>query len=188
LQKKIAEASPVSVVHGYLWIDLKVFSDRLCLFPYAYFQDYKIFEKDAILFAAKKTAAMSGDIRKAFQICRGAAELLLQRADEAQKENVANGEAFQGAVRISDVQKASRESFDSALVAAVSFSTPFQALLLVSLASLCRSTGREVGGFDITDIMTKMDALSGSCGDPEYAPPPAFAETLQLLSRLSEVS
>ena len=130
---------------------------------------------------------MSGDIRKAFQICRGAAELLLRRGDEADKENAPNGEPFQGAVRISDVQKASRESFDSALVAAVSFSTQFQVLLLVALASLRRSTGREIGGFDITDIMTKMDSLSGSFGDPQYAPPPAFGETLYLLTRLAEV-
>lgn len=127
---------------------------------------------------------MSGDIRKAFQICRGAAELLLRRID-ADKENAPTGKY--PTVRISDVQKASRESFDSALVTAVSFSTPFQALLLVSLASLCRTTGREVGGFDITDIMMKMEALSGSFGDPQYAPPPAFGETIQLLNRLAEV-
>lgn len=146
-------------------------------------KEYCIFDDDAILFAAKKTAAMSGDIRKAFQICRGAAELLLQRGQEAGSE----GQLSQPKVRISDVQKASRESFDSALVTAVSFSTPFQALLLVSLASLCRSTGREVGGFDMTDILTKMEALSGSSGDPQYAPPPTMGETIQLLNRLAEV-
>jgi origin recognition complex subunit 1 len=159
------------------------------LFSQSSLQDHKVFDNDAILFAAKKTAAMSGDIRKAFQICRGAAELLLRRNDESAKENsTADAEAFQGTVRISDVQKASRESFDSALVAAVSFSTAFQALLLVSLASLCRSTGREVGGFDLTDIITKMDSLSGSFGDPQYAPSPSFGETLHLLNRLAEVS
>lgn len=126
---------------------------------------------------------MSGDIRKAFQICRGAAELLLQRGQEAGSE----AQSSHPKVRVSDVQKASRESFDSALVTAVSFSTPFQALLLVSLASLCRSTGREVGGFDMTDILTKMEGLSGSSGDPQYAPPPTMGETIQLLNRLAEV-
>jgi hypothetical protein len=126
---------------------------------------------------------MSGDIRKAFQICRGAAELLRQRCQEAGPE----AKLSQPKVRISDVQKASRESFDSALVTAVSFSTPFQALLLVSLASLCRTTGREVGGFDMTDILTKMEALSGASGNPLYAPPPTMGETIQLLNRLAEV-
>jgi len=151
-----------------------------------------IFEKDAILFAAKKTAAMSGDIRKAFQISRSAAELLLLRLQEKDGEDyheTANKEnaSKERTVRIADVQKASRESFDSALVTAVSFSTSFQALLLISLASLRRSTGREVGGFDLTDILIKMESLSGSSGDPEYAPPPSFGETLGLLNRLAEV-
>jgi hypothetical protein len=90
-------------------------------------------------------------------------------------------------VKISDVQKASRESFNMALVTAVSFLTPFQALLLVSLASLCRTTGREVGGFDVKDIMTKMEAVAGASGDQLYLPPPSFGETIHLLNDLGEV-
>lgn len=134
------------------------------------------------MFAAKKTAALSGDIRKAFQICRAAAELVLQNY-EADKENQPIP-----TVRISDVQKASRESFNMAVVTAVSYSTSFQALLLVSLAALLRSTGREVGGFDIKDIMMKMEAIAGASGDHQYSPPPSFGETIRLLNRLGEVS
>ena len=113
-------------------------------------QNCTMFEDDSILFAAKKTAALSGDIRKAFQICRAAAEQVLQNF-EAEKENKHQAKKDFPKVRISDVQKASRESFNMALVTAVSFATSFQALLLISLASLRRSTGREVGGFDIKD-------------------------------------
>jgi hypothetical protein len=91
-------------------------------------------------------------------------------------------------VRIADVQKASRASFNMALVAAVSFSTSFQALLLVALAALGRSTGRETGGFDIKEVMTKMEALAGASGDLQYSPPPSFSETNYLLNRLGEVS
>ena len=129
---------------------------------------------------------MSGDIRKAFQICRGAAELVLRRSEDETENRQKSAKSYP-TVHISDIQQASRESFDSALVTAVSFSTPFQALVLVSLASLCRTTGREVGGFDITDIITKMESIVGSVGDPQYAPPPSFGETLQLLNRLAEV-
>jgi hypothetical protein len=68
-----------------------------------------------------------------------------------------------------------------ALVTPVSFSTSFQALLLVSRAALCRSTGREIGGFDIKDIMLKMEALAGASGDPQYSPPPSFGETMHLI-------
>jgi origin recognition complex subunit 1 len=138
------------------------------------------------VFAAKKTAALSGDIRKAFQICRAAAERVLQTREEDNEDHLQSKNSYRK-VRISDVQKASRESFNFAMVTAVSFSTSFQALLLVSLASLCRTTGREVGGFDIKDIMTKMEALAGASGEPQYSPPPSFGETIHLLNRLGEV-
>jgi hypothetical protein len=90
-------------------------------------------------------------------------------------------------VRISDVQKVSRESSDSGLSKAVAQSTPFEALLIVSLASLSRSTGRESRGFDIEEIMTKVDAVAGALGDEQYTPPPRFEETLFMLNRLAEV-
>ena len=124
---------------------------------------------------------MSGDIRKAFQICRGAAEALLRKATQQTDK-----ESKRPTIGIIDVQKASRETFDAALVTAVSFSSAFQALMLVSLASLCRTTGRD--GFDMDHVMAKMEALSGSVGDPQYAPPPAFGETIGLLNHLAEMN
>ena len=42
---------------------------------------YTVFDSDAILYASKKTAALSGDIRKAFHICRSAAEMILCEAE-----------------------------------------------------------------------------------------------------------
>ena len=71
---------------------------------------------------------------------------------------------------------------------AVAFSTSLQALLFVSLASLTRTTGRQEGGFDINELITKMEAVSGSSGDLQYSPPPTFGETLEMLNRLGEVS
>lgn len=144
----------------------------------------KIFEDDALLLAGKKIAGLSGDIRKAFQICRDAAELVLQKweSDEGKQDG-----QFP-TVRISDVQKASRQSFNTGLTIAASFLTPFQALLLISLYSLYRSTGRENGGFDIKDIMIKMDAIAGASGEEQYLPAPNFSETIHLLNSLGEVS
>lgn len=108
--------------------------------------------------------------------------MVLQRAKEQEAGSVALS------VKIGDVQKASKKSFDAVLVTAVSFSTPFQALLLITLAALCRTTGREVGGFDIKDIATKMESIVGSSGDPQFMPSPSFVEILQLLGSLAEVS
>lgn len=130
---------------------------------------------------------MSGDIRRAFQLCRAAAEVVTQRF-ESDQTNL-QGQVIQPypKIRIGDVQKVSQESFNMALIAAVSFSASFEALLLISLAALRRSTGREVGGFDVQDILVKMEAIASASGDPQYCPPPAFGETLHLINRLGEV-
>jgi origin recognition complex subunit 1 len=150
-------------------------------------QDYNFFEDDAILFAAKKTAALSGDIRKAFQICRVAAETVTQKFEKEHEESEVSPALFPR-IRISDVQKASQESFNKAVVTAVSFCSPFQALLLVSMASLCRTTGREVGEFDVQDVLTKMEAVANASGDPQYSRPPNLQETIDLINVLGEVS
>ena len=143
----------------------------------------KIFEDDAILLASKKIAGLSGDIRKAFQICRAATELVLQNWET--KEG--RGSESYPKVRIGDVQKASRQLCNDGHARAISFLSSFEALLLISLASLCRTTGQEKGSFDIKDIMIKMEALAGASGHPQYCPPPSFGETLHLLNRLGEV-
>eukprot|EP00980_Cylindrotheca_fusiformis_P003743 scaffold831_cov109-Cylindrotheca_fusiformis.AAC.5 len=145
--------------------------------------EIKIFEDDAILLASKKTAGLSGDIRKAFQICRAAAQLVA-RNWEGNKENQVLQSGYP-TVRIGDVQKASLETFNISTTNAISFCSSFQALLLVSVASLRRTTGRE-GSFDIKDIIMKMEAVAGASGDPQYSPPPSFGETIQLLNSLAE--
>lgn len=145
-----------------------------------------MFEDDAIQFAARKTAALSGDIRKALHICKAAAEAVMKDVQAGTRVDPKQGRGGP-VVRISDVQKASRESFSSILSKAVAFSTSFEALLLVSLASLTQSTGRHEGGFDINELITKMEAISGGSGDVQYSPPPTFGETLEILNRLGEV-
>lgn len=151
--------------------------------------NFHFFEDDAVLFAAKKTAALSGDIRKAFQLCRSAAELVTWRFEDNQSRNRARNETGDyPKIRISDVQKASLVSFNMAMVTAVSFSASFEALSLITLAALRRATGREVGGFDVKDILTKMEALANASGDPKYLPAPSFGETIRLLTRLGEMN
>jgi len=150
--------------------------------------DYIFFEDDAILFAAKKTAALSGDIRKAFQICRSAAELVTQKFEDNTVIDKERGPFLYPRIRIGDVQKASMDSFNIALTAAVSFSTSYEVLLLVSLADLSRATGRDIGGFDIKDILAKMEALAAAAGDPQYLPPPSFGESIRILTRLGEMN
>jgi origin recognition complex subunit 1 len=142
--------------------------------------NYKVFDPDAILYASKKTAALSGDIRKAFHICRSAAEMILYEAESG------NETSDKPIVRIKDVLKVSRESTNAAQPRSVGLCAPFQVLFLVALAALSKTTGREYGGFDVEEITTKMRSIADSFGDPMYLPPPTLPETLGMLSRLRD--
>jgi origin recognition complex subunit 1 len=148
--------------------------------------DYQVFEDNAIQFAARKTAALSGDIRKALHMCNAAAEAVIKDEEAGTRVDPEQGRGGP-MVCISDVQKVSRECFSSILLKAITFSTSFEALLLVSLASLTQSRGRYDGGFVINELITKMEAISGGSCDVQYTPPPTFGETLDILNRLGEV-
>ena len=140
---------------------------------------YTVFDEDAIVFVSKKTASLSGDIRRAFQICRTAAEhVMRERGDDS-----SNGGPQ---VTIGDALKVSRESFYSAKSQAMTRCTPFEALLLVTLASLAKSTGREFGGFDMEEILVKMEALANGLGDERYLPTPGLSEAMDVVIRLAE--
>lgn len=141
---------------------------------------YAVFQEDAILYAAKKTSQVSGDIRKAFHICKVAAEMVLENFEK--KDDLANGPV----VRVVDVLASTKESSNSADSKLTAKCTPFEALLLVSVAALRKSTGRETGGFDVTDVFTKMDSVARAFGNKQYLPSPGLRETLRLLARLGE--
>lgn len=156
---------------------INIFKNKL-----PYFES--IFREDAIRFAAKKMAAQSGDIRKFFQLAKTALENLL--SDVLLGNVCFDGKLLQ--VCIDDVLKASREMFDTILSKAISCSTPLEALLYISLASMKQKSGREVGGFELKDVLIKMDGIASAFGDEAYLPSPTFQELVDMLNRLSEAS
>jgi origin recognition complex subunit 1 len=144
--------------------------------------DYNVFDEDAILYASKKTSYLFGDIRKAFTICRAAAEFLLNEHEESE---FPSDTASSPIIQVKDIIKVTRDSFNSAQSRCVTFCTPFEILVLVSLASMSKTTGRELGGFDVEELMSKMDAIANASGKSMYLPSPNLPEILDLLARLS---
>jgi origin recognition complex subunit 1 len=145
------------------------------------------FDRDAITFAARKTAVFTGDIRKAFQLCRVAAECVI--TDIQSGRRIAAEEGRGGAiVRIPDVQKAAKDLLDSPLLKAVATCTSFEALVLVSLAALRWSSGREDGRCRVKDLLIKMRGVANSLGNVQYFPVPTFDELIEMLNRMGEVS
>jgi len=141
---------------------------------------YTVFEEDAIKFAARKTANLSGDIRKAFQMCKAAAENVFQDCTSGKRQLTAGSPPI---VRIADVQKGSRDMFSSIVHKAVSCSTSYEALLLISLGALKRT--REDGSFTVKEILTKIESIANASGEPKYMNARlSFADVLGMLNRI----
>jgi origin recognition complex subunit 1 len=166
------------------------------------------FDIDALTFAAKKTAGYTGDIRKAFQMCRAAAELVLRQVDtqqrkprtrrgvegvqtnkEKEKQGQSDGapEPPDYVVRIADVQRATRAMLDSPMIKAVTTCTAFEALVLISLAALRSASANEEAAIGMRDLLIKMRAVASVSGDPWYSPVPSFQELIGILNRMAEV-
>ncbi len=145
-----------------------------------------IFHPDAIKFAARKISAESGDIRKVFHLCKAAAENVHNLITSGDRHLPVSSSQF-GIININDIQTASRKMFNSELYYGVTDATCMEALLFVSLASLKRQLARERGGFDVKEVVQKMEGVSSSFGDENYLPSPTCSELLRMLNRLGEV-
>jgi Cdc6-like AAA superfamily ATPase len=138
---------------------------------------------DAIRFAAMKTANKTGDVRKAFQICKVAAE----RVYEANIGGIQMSEQKpRPIVRTQDVSKASRDMFHSTYYKAISCSTNYQALLLISIGALMK-LGREK--FTVQEIREKMKSISDASGERRYTRSNwlGWSDVLYMVTRLGEV-
>jgi len=142
------------------------------------------FDTDALNFAARKTAGYTGDIRKAFQMCRAAAEhVLSELITNTRKAKEVND----CVVHIADIQRATRAMLDSPLIKAISTSTTIEALILVSLSALRSASTHLDPSIGIQDLLVKMRAVANSLGDPCYMPVPSYQELIEMLNRMAEV-
>ncbi|KAL7548090.1 hypothetical protein ACHAWF_011377 [Thalassiosira exigua] len=142
-----------------------------------------VFEEDAIKassFAARKTANLSGDMRKAFHMCRAAAEKVYHNVSEGP-------EGSWPVVKISDVQRSNKDTFTSMVLKAVSHSTNYEALLLIALGSLKRT--RPDGLFTVKEILTKIESIANVSGEPRYMNARlSISDVLGMTRRLGAVS
>jgi origin recognition complex subunit 1 len=145
-------------------------------------QGYPVFQKEAIQFAAMKTGGLSGDLRKALVICRSAAEMVFSTAND----NRPKGENSIGpTVKIQDLLAATNDPVNDAYIASVASVSSHQALVLIAIASLVKSIGRETDGFYIEEIHPKMVAIGDPTGNPMYTPVPDESITMDIVNRLS---
>ncbi|KAH7665530.1 origin recognition complex subunit 1 protein [Dioscorea alata] len=161
---------------------------RLCFGPYNYQQLQEIiltrlegidaFEEQAIEFASRKVAAMSGDARRALEICRRAADLADYRQKQLTSPDISAGKCLVG---MADVESAIQEVFQAPHIRIMKTSSRLSKILLVSMvhelyksglseitfdklaatvSSLCSSNREDIPGWD---TLLKVGCKLGEC-------------------------
>eukprot|EP00611_Tribonema_gayanum_P004854 TRINITY_DN14088_c0_g2_i1.p1 TRINITY_DN14088_c0_g2~~TRINITY_DN14088_c0_g2_i1.p1 ORF type:complete len:368 (-),score=103.58 TRINITY_DN14088_c0_g2_i1:839-1918(-) len=119
------------------------------------------FERDAVGIVSRKVAVISGDIRRAMQLCRRSLELCLERVDRERQLQVAgdSGKEPNCKVTIRDVQLASREDNDGPLTKMLVHGTPLERMLMVAVAKAKHlALGKEVVSFE--DVMSRLRLIA----------------------------
>jgi origin recognition complex subunit 1 len=104
----------------------------------------KVFEPDALQLAARKVAAVSGDARRALNICRRATEVAEQRIIEIRK----GAKKSEKLVGIKDVDAAVTEMFSSPYIVAIRSASVLEQVFLKSIVAEFRRLGIEEATFE----------------------------------------
>ncbi|KAI4340545.1 hypothetical protein MLD38_025370 [Melastoma candidum] len=128
---------------------------RLCFGPYNYQQLQEIistrlkgidaFEKQSIEFASRKVAAISGDARRALEICRRAAEVADYRIESNSSVSSTGGKALVG---MKDVETAIQEMFQAPHIQVMKSSCKFAKIFLAAMVHELYKTGMAETSFE----------------------------------------
>jgi Cdc6-like AAA superfamily ATPase len=126
---------------------------RLNFQPYTHYEleeivklrlaELDIFDNDAVMFAARKVAAVSGDARRALEICRRATELAERDYNDNLKLSKANSLAKRTSVNITHVDAAIKQMFSSAKIQALINSSKMEKFFMKSISILYQKSGLE---------------------------------------------
>lgn len=124
---------------------------RLIFQPYTYseleeivtlrLEELNVFDMDAITFAARKVAAVSGDARRALEICRRATELAEKENINSKKDKTSSQQNT--LVSIGHVDSAIRSMFSSAKINALTHSSKMEQLFMKSISIIYQNSGIE---------------------------------------------
>ncbi|XP_075095748.1 origin of replication complex subunit 1B [Nicotiana tabacum] len=150
---------------------------RLCFGPYNYQQLQEIivtrlngidaFEKPAIEFASRKVAAVSGDARRALEICRRAAELADYHAKKLLSipNSAAAGKML---VRMADVEAAIQEMFQAPHIQVMRSCSKLSKIFLAAMVYEGHKTGMSETTFDKLAITVSCLCTSNSENFPGW--------------------
>ena len=114
-----------------------------------------VFNKDAVQLVARKVSSLSGDARRALDICRRATEI-------AERQQVTQGKREENLVGMSHVTQAHKEMFCSPKMMAIRCCSPFEKMFLQSLVGIFGKTGIEETSFARTaELLSELSVVEG---------------------------
>ena len=93
-------------------------------------KSYATFDDNAVEFAARKTVGLSGDVRRAFQICKVALKSVIARVTVAIERGEEGDVGDVGRVKVRDVVNAVKIMSDAPAMKAIRQFTPMEALVV----------------------------------------------------------
>ena len=126
--------------------------------------ELEVFEDTAVEICARKVAAISGDIRRALQIARRAAEICDRDAREKGQTDGPNTSVPEMAplVTIRHINLAHKELTSTAYMLAVKSASRFERLMLAAVVLQIRSSGREELIYD--DVVRRFESICRTRG------------------------
>ncbi|XP_025810599.1 origin of replication complex subunit 1 isoform X1 [Panicum hallii] len=106
------------------------------------------FEEQAIEFASRKVAAMSGDARRALEICRRAAEFADYRIKQSQQSGQTSANKGDGVVCMGDIEAAIQEVFQAPHIQVMKNCPKFGKVILVAMVHELYKSGLGEVTFD----------------------------------------
>ncbi len=137
-------------------------------------EELDAFKSDAIELAAGKVASLSGDIRRALQMCRRAAEIAARRVAERAGDGGASTSSTR--VTVADIVDAAKELSACHQVTALSKASEWQRGVIAALTLHLKATDGEDAPFDAVFHRLKT-MLAKSFPDAEL---PTFSEVCSL--------
>eukprot|EP00940_MAST-03C_sp_MAST-3C-sp2_P002023 g2023.t1 len=148
------------------------------------------FREEAIEMCARKVSSISGDVRRALQICRRAAENRLFECrkphgrDDAQRESSrASKVDLSRLLEIGDVNQAVKELSQGHMTHAIRDAATYERIWLVALALHLRSTGLESA--NVADIYPRFKSLCVTHSEVAAEPVPGPEQVLRMCERLA---
>ena len=167
------------------------------------------FEPRAVMYATRKVAAMAGDVRRALELCRMAADVAADEARDEKKKKKSKGKKKGSGDEDSDdddefdccsnnspssssnivvamrhVDAAVRAMFGAAHMQALSAAPLIDVLLLASLALELKSSGRSAA--TVADLAPRVAELFASGGLlPQGSPQPSLGDVAASAARLA---